>query len=237
MKNLTKSALLLASLGAVAFAHADEDVNYGDPTASFTMAGASVQENGYQFNGMYGAGSHILQADLGATTKKGEEGINGRGRYFYVTDGLGYSVDMIANRADNFTDGAVNTTMALGGAIYKIGLTDNIMVFPMLSAGAMQADVAGVKSYNSSLVQAGVYAMYAFNAGHWLYANPKVTTTFDEDFNNAAGHSGSAAEIEVGGGYMIGAASSVGFKLEHSFAASSKLKDNTTAWIQGSLYF
>ncbi|WP_407833141.1 hypothetical protein [Vibrio rotiferianus] len=71
---------------------------------------------------------------------------------------------------------ATNTIMA--GVVQKFQVTDAIIVVPMLYGGNtwMNAKVAGVKYNKDSLVgQAGVYAMYGFDAGHWLYANPKAT--------------------------------------------------------------
>lgn len=235
-------ALLLAgvSLGALADeTPAQEEVNYGDPTASFSTVGISGSQDKGQLNMMYGAGANIFQLDLGFDNTKNalgqrpssKDAFNYRGRYFHVTDGLGYSVDVL---------GGANNTTVLGGAIYKFQVTDNVMVFPMLSAGyATSKDGKNAKGYqkDSALAQAGVYAMYGFDGGHWLYANPKSTYHAESrDFTN---------QIEVGGGLMVADKMSVGFKVEHTAeikksSHNQRLVDqkaDTVTWLQANYYF
>ncbi|MEX0334984.1 hypothetical protein [Vibrio tubiashii] len=237
-------ALLLAGVSVGVLANenpAQEEVNYGDPTASFSTVGVSGAQDKGQLNMMYGAGSNIFQLDLGFDNTKNalgqrpssKDAFNYRGRYFHVSDGLGYSVDVLG--------GADNTTV-LGGAIYKMQMTDNITIFPMLSAGYSASkdgkNKTGLKK-DSSLVQAGVYGMYGFDGGHWLYANPKSTYhTEGKTFIN---------QIEVGGGYMVADKVSVGFKVEHTgeikgttangIGNGGKIKSDTVTWLQANYYF
>ncbi|MEZ8822970.1 hypothetical protein [Vibrio sp. 10N.261.55.A7] len=235
-------ALLLAGVSAGALANeapAQEEINYGDPTASFSTVGISGAQDKGQLNMMYGAGSNIFQLDLGFDNTKNAEGkrpeskdaFNYRGRYFHVTDGLGYSVDVL---------GGADSTTVLGGAIYKFQVNDNISVFPMLSAGyTTSKDGKNAKGMakDSALAQAGVYAMYGFDSGHWLYANPKSTYHVEgKQFVN---------QIEVGGGFMVAPAVSVGFKVDHTAemkaTANNGLAGNTKAdtvtWLQANYYF
>lgn len=227
MKNLTKCAILLA-ISSTAFAataaEQAEEVNYGDPTASFSTVGTSVSENTTQLNGMMGLGSNIFSLDLGVAnkdngnTEKGD--LSYRGRYFHVTDGLGYSVDILGDK-DN--------TTALAGAIYKFQVTDNISIFPMLSAGYTNTKAPkGGDESESALGQAGIYAMYGFDAGHWIYANPKSTYHVEsKEFIN---------QLEVGGGYMVLDNVSIGAKLEHTAKVGERPED-TVGWIQANIYF
>lgn len=228
MKNFKKSTLAIALfcvVGGVSAEQVQEDVNYGDPTASFSTVGVSGTENTTQLNGMMGVGSNIFQLDLGVAnkdngdTKKGD--LSYRGRYFHVTEGLGYSVDVLGNEF---------STTALAGAIYKFQVTDSISVFPMASVGYTKTDRNGEKS-ESSLGQVGLYAMYGFEAGHWIYANPKSTYhAKSKEFIN---------QVEVGGGLMVADNISVGAKLEYT-AKNEKLdmmKDDTVAWLQANYYF
>lgn len=199
-----------------------EDINYGDPTASFSTVGVSRSGDATQLNGMLGFGSNIFQLDLGVADKKTSDGkldYNYRGRYFHVTDGLGFSVDVLGDR---------NSTTALAGMIYKFQITDNIMLFPMLSVGRTAADQAGKQTFKSTVYQAGLYGMYAFDAGHWLYANPK--STYVQQAKEWV------PQVEVGGGYMVTDAVSVGFKVEHT-AETKYLKKDTTGWLQANYYF
>ncbi|NKF50771.1 hypothetical protein G3R49_09330 [Shewanella sp. WXL01] len=238
--NKALSVLALSTMtcfGAMAD-EAKEDVNYGDPTASFTTLGVSASKDNTQINGMYGAGANIFQLDLTFKNKDGENtardgkagDLSGRARYFHVTDGLGYSVDVIGDQ---------NNQTVLGGMIYKFQVSDNVMVFPMLSVGGTQAkrfDDDANKYTNkydrSGLAQAGVYAMYAFDAGHWLYANPKSTYHFkSKEFIN---------QIEVGGGFMLAPQLSAGFKVEYTGEVKTehgKMKEDTVAWLQANYYF
>ncbi|GAL26095.1 hypothetical protein JCM19239_4950 [Vibrio variabilis] len=243
-KTILGMALCALTAGAWASnsTHAEaEEVNYGDPTASFSTLGVSRTNNATQINGMYGAGSNIFQLDV---TRADNGDLSGRGRYFHVTDGLGYSVDILGDK---------DTATVLGGMIYKFQVSDNVMLFPMLSAGVSKAksttrtdvvlDNRGeptVKTtkYNNddTLLQGGLYALYAFDAGHWLYANPKVTRTF----NGKA----TIPQIEIGGGYMVTDSASVGFKVEHTgkFDTTSNgyrqaIAQDTVSWLQANYYF
>ncbi|MPY24402.1 hypothetical protein [Shewanella sp. YLB-07] len=146
---LSITALLTANV-AMASESVEEHVNYGDPTASFSTVGLSGTDRAGLINMMYGAGSHIFQLDIGYDKKKDvkDERTNVRARYFHVTDGLGYSVDVL---------GDANHQTVLGGLIYKFQLTDNISVFPMLSVGATQNKIhekKGDKYDRSALARA-----------------------------------------------------------------------------------
>ncbi|MGR5231456.1 hypothetical protein [Vibrio rotiferianus] len=215
-KSLLAIAISITSLGA--HASEKEQVNYGDPTASFSTLGVSTNENTTQLNGMMGLGSNIFQVDLGRDNKNGD--LSYRGRYFHITDGLGYSVDVLG---DEF-----NTT-ALAGVMYKFQVNPNISVFPMVSAGYSHTDFHGLK-HGSVLGQAGVYAMYGFDAGHWVYANPK-TTYYGE-------HKEFINQLEVGGGFMISDNISIGAKIDYT-AKNKKfgMADNTVTWLQANYYF
>lgn len=231
----TLLAVLICATSATTMAQEapKEDINYGDPTASFSTVGVSGTDRAGQVNMMYGAGSNIFQLDLGydAKVNKVEDRFNYRGRYFHVTDGLGYSVDVL---------GGVNNTTVLGGLIYKMPVSEKVTVFPMLSAGYSATKDGKNNSgmaKDSGLAQAGVYAMYAFDDGHWLYANPKTTYHVEgKQFVN---------QIEVGGGLMTSDVTSVGFKLEHTTDIkannNNKLgadqKADTVAWLQANYYF
>ncbi|BEU04357.1 hypothetical protein OAG1_31570 [Agarivorans sp. OAG1] len=206
-----------------------DEVNYGDPTATYSSFGLSRSSERTQLNSTFGWGAgNMIFADLGAADKKDEQGkidFDYRVRYFKVNDGLGYSVDVVGDR---------NTTTALVGGMYKFDITKNISLFPMLYGGYMKSKLdMPIKDSNetfkdSSLVQGGLYAMYAFDDGHWLYANPKATyVSRAKDF---------VPQIEVGGGYMINSNMSVGFKVDHT--AESKIsKKDTVGWLQASVYF
>ncbi len=214
----------------------EETVNYGDPTASFSTVGVSASENASQLNMMYGAGSNIFQLDLTANDHKlDSENLSYRDRYFRVTDGLGYSLDILGDmKKDN------SSTTALGGIIYKMSLSDNVTVFPMLSAGytdfGTEVDLkeTNKKVKGTALVQGGLYAMYGFDAGHWIYANPKVTAMTHTDQYRA--------EVDVGGGLMVADNISIGAKLEHKDKLRGKNlngmeKADTVAWLQANYYF
>ncbi|MFA0605666.1 hypothetical protein AB4666_12930, partial [Vibrio amylolyticus] len=86
------------------------------------------------------------------------------------------------------------------------------------------------KVSESGLGQAGVYAMYGFDAGHWVYANPKTTYNVkSKEFLN---------QVEVGGGFMVLDNASIGAKLEYT-AENKKLnvKNDSVAWLQANVYF
>ncbi|MCL9774146.1 hypothetical protein [Vibrio methylphosphonaticus] len=203
-----------------------EDINYGDPTASFSTLGLSRSGDATQINGMLGFGANIFQLDVGVADKKTVDdkiAYNYRARYFHVTDGLGFSVDVLGDR---------DSTTALAGMIYKFEITDNFLLFPMLSIGRTHVDEknthAVTDKQDSNIYQAGLYGMYAFDARHWLYANPKST------YVQRA--SEWLTQIEVGGGYMVTDSVSVGFKVEHTAESDISRKD-TTGWVQANYYF
>ncbi|USD64262.1 hypothetical protein [Vibrio sp. SCSIO 43136] len=237
-------AVTLAALSSGAMANEvpaqEEQVNYGDPTASFSTLGVSRSDNATQLNMMVGAGANIYQLDLTANDHKfTKESMSYRGRYFHVTDGIGYSVDVLGDMKKNNA-----STTALAGMIYKFQVTDNVMVFPMLSAGythfgEKQSVLETGKDHNSStLIQGGVYAMYGFDAGHWVYANPKVTRVSSTEQT--------IPQVELGGGFMVADNASIGLKLEHTGKVQGKTlaselgeerKAETTTWIQANYYF
>ncbi|CAM4393777.1 hypothetical protein [Vibrio agarivorans] len=223
MKKLVLAVIMASAFGtAVANEQEADSVNYGDPTASFSTLGVSASKDTTQLNGMMGLGSNIFQVDLGFDNKSGD--VNYRGRYFHVTDGLGYSVDVLGDK---------NSTTALAGAIYKFQVTDNIMLFPMGSVGYTKSkdSISSVKS-ESALGQVGLYGMYGFDAGHWIYANPKATY-----------HAQSKEwlpQVEIGGGYMLFNNASIGAKVEYTGESSKKglsVKEDTVGWLQANYYF
>ncbi|WP_428775290.1 hypothetical protein [Vibrio sp.] len=238
-KSLLALIIAATSAGAMAADVQEEKVNYGDPTASFSMLGGAVNKDKVQLNTMYGMGEHIFQGDLGYSTDKdtpSDKKFDYRVRYFNVTDGLGFSADVLGN---------ADKTTAMGGMIYKFDLTPQAMVFPMLSLGrqfvhdgADKSTHVGLNS-DSNVAQVGVYAMYAFEAGHWLYANPKTTYVFEAEEN--------INQVEVGGGYMVADAASVGFKVEYTgeikgtakngIGAGNTQKEDTVFWLNAATYF
>lgn len=227
MKRSTIAVLItLASGSAFAEMQDEESINYGDPTASFSTVGLSASKDSTQLNGMIGFGSNIFSLDLGRENKSGD--LNYRGRYFHVTEGLGYSVDIIGSEK-SFADHTNKSNTALAGLIYKMQLTDNISMFPMVSAGYMQTKSQGDKK-ESGLGQVGLYAMYGFDAGHWIYVNPKTTYNMKQkEFIN---------QVEIGGGLMVLDNASIGTKIDYT-AKNSKLnmKEDTVAWFQANVYF
>lgn len=234
-------ALIILATGSQAFANEKqaEKVNYGDPTASYSMLGGAVNENKVQLNTMVGLGEHIFVGDLGYSTDKdtpSDKKLDYRARYFNVTDGLGFSVDVLGN---------TDKTTALGGMVYKFEVNPQLMVFPMASFGHQWVhdgtDKNTRKGINadSNLAQLGIYTMYAFEGGHWLYANPKSTYIVEgEQFLN---------QVEVGGGYMVADAASVGFKIEYTdeikgtakngIGTDSKIESDTVFWLNAAMYF
>ena len=176
-------------------------------------------------------GGHIISADIGVADKKTDDDkidYNYRMRYFKVNDGLGYSVDVLGDR---------NSTTALAGVMYKFQVSDNISVFPMLNVGrtsikddAQLPILPREETYSSSnLAQAGVYAMYAFNSGHWLYVNPKATYV--------AAVKDTVTQVEMGGGFMVADNMSVGFKVDYTAKGGMMAEDDTTTWVQANYYF
>lgn len=229
MKRSTVAVLItLASGSALAEIQTEEPVNYGDPTAIFSTVGVSASENSTQLNGMVGLGSNIFSLDLGRDNKSGD--LNYRGRYFHVTEGLGYSVDIIGSEKSftDHTDKSKSNT-ALAGLMYKMQLTDNVSVYPMLSAGYTKTKFKGEKQ-ESALGQVGIYAMYGFDAGHWVYVNPKSTYNVKQkEFIH---------QVEIGGGLMVLDNVSIGTKIEYTAKNSElKIKEDTVAWLQANIYF
>ncbi|GGB00958.1 hypothetical protein [Agarivorans gilvus] len=209
-------------------AMAEQSVNYGDPTAQFTMGGVSRSSDRTQLNGVVGWGEgNMVFVDLGLGDKRTAEDkldYDYRLRYFKVNDGLGYSLDVVGN---------ADSTTTLAGGMYKFQLSDKVSVFPMLYGGYLDSkhaiEVEGRDSFkNSAIAQAGLYAMYAFDGGHWLYANPKASyVARAKEF---------VPQLEVGAGYMLSENSSLGLKLEHT--VENKISDkDTVGWISFSYYF
>ncbi|MGV2990636.1 hypothetical protein ACE1OE_23750 [Vibrio sp. E150_011] len=237
-KSILAIALTAITFGSVAAeAEKAEDINYGDPTASFSTLGVSTSGDKTQVNSMVGFGANIFQLDVTVDNKNIRRDTTGyRARYFHVTDGLGVSVDVLGEM------GSKSSTTALAGLIYKIPLNDNVMIFPMLSLGytdfgtpqPTSGENGDIKD-GSVLYQGGIYAMYGFDAGHWLYANPKVTHIKETSAN--------VPQVEVGGGYMVSDSVSLGFKVEYTAeykvrqGSSQVNKADTVGWLQASYYF
>ena len=74
MKTFTKVAIATVITATTFGAFANEkaeDVNYGEPTASFSTVGVSRADGQTQLNTMMGFdGGHIISADIGLTDKK-----------------------------------------------------------------------------------------------------------------------------------------------------------------------
>ncbi|MFA0087829.1 hypothetical protein [Vibrio sp. 10N.261.51.F12] len=236
---ITAATLFILSSSVLANQPETEEINYGDPLASFKSAGVSVSnEKSIQFNGMYGVNGHIGILDL--TRTEGDKasgegvGLGYRARYLNVDDGLGLSIDIIGNH-NNLSD----STIGVVSAVYEFQV-GNFMFFPMVGVGQMEikGKKAGADKYSTSIVQPGLHAMYAFDEGHWLYANPKIThalkapTGADNSFDH------NTLELEIGGGYMLNDWSSAEFKVENSFKNSNpNSKNETTGWVKYAVYF
>ncbi|MGF1753434.1 hypothetical protein L4C33_07545, partial [Vibrio makurazakiensis] len=195
----------------------EQKVNYGDPTASYKGIGVSRDRDSYKLSGIYGDDDgNIGSAEIGKNTKKSI--VNYRVRYFKVSEtGDGLSLDVVGSDSDN-----TKSTGILAGYLHKFDVSPNIIVAPMLSVGKVFTTdyIAGEKYKTDSIVaQPGIYAMYGFDAGHWLYANPKSTYVQSNQKWNTA--------IEVGAGYMLTDSSSVGIKYEYSSFLRKK-EDNTS---------
>ena len=226
-------ALLSATAGLSQQVVASDDVNYGDPTASFSTLGVSRTNDASMINFQMGFGKNIIQFDYGfndkqlsnnGTERRAEGNQNYRGRIFHVTDGLGFSATATGSiNADGSRSDAV-----FAGALYKFAVSDNVMVFPMLDVGhQISKDANGNKS-KTNIVQPGLYAMYAFDSGHWLYANPKMQyVVADKEWVSSA---------ELGGGYMLTDNVSVGFRVDHT-AKTDKKKEDTKFLLQANYYF
>ncbi len=223
-----KKVVLALSLAAAASAVLAEDtVNYGDPLASYS--GLGIQQSFARDNMknttasfVYGGGSHIFSGDLGSNFK-GD--INYRARYFNVDQesGFGWSVDALGGKVKSSFGTSYNNTV-LAGVVQKFDITDSFIVVPMVYGGKAfinDKDKAGKKSNNDSwLGQGGVYVMYGFEAGHWVYANPKSTyLTSGKKWHNA---------LELGAGYMLTENQSLGAKYELSKLEGSKSDSKAT---------
>ncbi|MCY9871152.1 hypothetical protein [Vibrio barjaei] len=225
-------------------------VNYGDPTAVFKNFGVSHNGDGaIQTNLVYGQGKNVFQLDLTAqyrdragTENLGTKGMGYRARYFRVNDGLGFSMDVIGSHNQN-----ADSTTAVGGVIYKINLTDRFSVFPMLSVGGMTSKAkADNQSYTSGIIQPALYALYAFDEGHWLYANPRYThyTDTPSNVNDYYKYDQDMLDIELGGGYMLNEWSAAEFKIEHKVRNDTQKqhghylnRDDTISWLKYSIFW
>jgi hypothetical protein len=196
---------------------ATQQVNYGDPTASYKGVGFSRDKESYKLSGVYGDDDgNIGSAEIGKNTKKNI--VDYRIRYFKVSDaGDGVSLDVIGSNGKS-----TKSLGLLAGYLHKFNVTPNIIVAPMLSVGKVFATNSSANEkvkMNSIVAQPGIYAMYGFDAGHWLYANPKSTYVQHlKEWNS---------EIEVGAGYMLTDRSSLGVKYEYSSFLNKK-EDNTS---------
>lgn len=220
---ITPLALSLVAVMGAASAHAGNDVNYGDPTASYRGIGIQQTNDATMVSGVFGTGQHIGQ--LEGTFGEGHA-FSYRARYFNVdqASGFGVSFDLLGHHDDQ--------TDALGGlvgVVQKFEVTPNIMVVPMLAAGYAEASLMLKQTEitaDSVVVQPGVYIMYGFDAGHWLYANPK--STYVHELKKAS------AELEIGGGYMVLENASVGFKYDLSHFQG---KTDHKGWVNAYYYF
>ncbi|USD67073.1 hypothetical protein [Vibrio sp. SCSIO 43136] len=226
---MNKLPITLPLLASLAFPVLADEVNYGDPTASYTGLGLSRTSDKTQFNAIYGLGTHIFTADITVLDDKDpvtDGQVSARGRYFYLSDGLGYSLDIIG---DNVSIGAI------AGLMYKMQVTKNILVFPMAGIGYGAAELSLDKpsvSEDSMMNQFGIYGMYAFDSGNWVYANPK--TTYINDFKTRYN------ELEIGGGVMIMPQASLGVKIEQILNFDSvgvESGDATQVWVNANYYF
>lgn len=200
-----KTAIALVLLSGSVMA---EDTNYGDPTASYRGLGVQRTNDGTQVSGVFGTGEHIASADFGL--QDNGKDYNYRVRYFNVDqdNGFGVSVDLLGNN---------DSTGLLGGMVQKFALSDNVIIVPMLAAGMVTSDL---------VAQGGLYGMYAFDSGHWLYANPKTTYLSESK--------AWTKELELGGGYMLTDVSSLGFKYE---TKTLKGVSDRKAWVNLYYYF
>ncbi|CCN68715.1 hypothetical protein [Vibrio nigripulchritudo] len=223
-----KAAVVCAIVSGCALFHScatmaeetQNDVNYGDPTASYRGLGVQRTNDGTQASLVFGTGEHIASADFGL--QDNGKDYNYRVRYFNVDqdNGFGLSVDFIGGKTSDTT-----STGLLGGMVQKFELSPNVMLVPMLAAGKVGAQDNG-HQVDSWIAQPGLYAMYGFDAGHWLYANPKATYVYEaKDWTN---------EIELGGGYMLTDESSIGFKHELSIVNG---KTDSKTWVNLYYYF
>ncbi|MGF1720713.1 hypothetical protein L4D20_11810 [Vibrio kyushuensis] len=201
----------------------EKQVNYGDPMASFKGVGVQGTNDAWSVSGIYGGGKHIAVVELGSNSNKG---LTHRIRYFNTDDdsGFGWSVDVMGDNSKNS-----NTNGVLAGVMQRFIVSDNIQLFPMFGVGKLynQTQNSGLKTKADTWVaQPALYAMYAFDSGHWLYANPKA---------NYIGDSKKwITELELGGGYMTSSNTSVGFKYDISHFQN---KTDTKGWVNMFYYF
>lgn len=240
-------SLALVAAGAIAADVTAEDVNYGDPMASFKTVGISAGEHGAQVNTMVGLGSNIFQLDVTLGDANSRDSYNYRGRYFHITDGLGYSLDIMGGESkQKDSANADRNQMVLAGLMTKMEITEQFWVFPMVSAGHSSAsNNYSSEKTDTAVARAGAYVMYAFEAGHWLYAEPSITHSFDSPKNATyANYDRNQVAVDIGGGYMLNEWSAAEFKVEHSFGNDTKrengdrrLKDNTVGWLKYSIFW
>ncbi|GLP95703.1 hypothetical protein [Paraferrimonas sedimenticola] len=210
----------------------EEQVNYGSPTAIYTSGGVSLADGHVQGNFNIGAGQHMFFADVGhkktanPATGKSEHNIDYRARYFFLTESgkAGLSIESLG---DNFS----NTTMA--GGLLAFNLTDAISIYPMAYVGKQTNKYAvtledGTSFKDSNVANVGLYAMYAFEAGHWLYANPRAMYVQEAKET--------VPQLEAGLGYMVRDNMSVGLRVTTVGATKISQKDTAVA-AQFSVYF
>ncbi|WP_406609970.1 hypothetical protein [Agarivorans sp. JK6] len=241
MKNSIIIATLATSLLSTSLLAAEQeqrqehDINYGDPTAAYSTVGVSRAADSMMLNLQVNKGNNIYQVDYGFNDKalgddKGREGNqNYRARMFHVTDeGFGVSATLLgSHNADKS-----GSDTALVGALYRYEVSDNVMIFPMLDVGRQfsysTSDNGAKTREESTIVQPGVFLLYAFDDGHWLSANPRV------QYN--ARHNDWVASAEIGGGYMINDQFSVGFRIDHN-EGTDRVKEDTKFMLQANYYF
>ncbi|MGV2986584.1 hypothetical protein ACE1OE_02985 [Vibrio sp. E150_011] len=202
-----------------------EQQNYGDPTTIYTMLGGSFSENSAQANVTIGGGQNLFFGDLGIDK---DNTVDYRFRYFRLNEAgnAGWSIETLGD--DN-----INTVMA--GGVYKFEISDHFSLFPMLYGGAMTSKHAigskdgSISSFkDSTVLNGGLYALYAFDEGHWLYANPRAHYVHEARET--------IPQLEIGGGYMVNDDISVGFRVMSQ--GETKINDaDTSVSAQFSYYF
>lgn len=246
---MRKRVLSLALLSSFALAteKQEEDINYGDPMASFKTVGISAGNEGAQLNTMAGFGSNIFQLDVTLKDTKQDKGYSYRGRYFHITDGLGYSLDIMGGESKDKASSATDRNqMVLAGLMTKWAVTDQFWVFPMVSVGHSMAEKDYSKEeVNTEVARAGAYVMYAFEAGHWLFAEPSITHSFRDPKNVSYDtYDRNQVAVDIGGGYMLNEWSAAEFKIEHSFGNATRYerngmrtRDKTIGWLKYSIFW
>ena len=71
--------------------------------------------------------------------------------------------------------------------------------------------------------------MYGFDAGHWVYVNPKATYI--------AAAKDTVIQVKMGGGFMVSDSVSLGVKVDCTAKGSLMTEDDTTTWVQANIYF